>query len=65
VHRNEANEFLLSVARTPGRRYFDFESFEISVRGNESGLFDAFAYSGAPLVLSARGTLAFRTGSAQ
>ncbi|GHU31420.1 hypothetical protein AGMMS50256_19870 [Betaproteobacteria bacterium] len=65
VHRHEANEFLLSVARAPGRRYFDFESFEISVRGNEAGIFDSFAQSGAPLVLGARGTLVFRTGSAQ
>jgi hypothetical protein len=61
--RGEANEFLLSVARTP-ERFFDYEHLEISVRGNEAGIFDPFAQSGAPLLLSTRGALVFRTGSA-
>ena len=64
VQRGEANEFLLSIARTP-ERYFDFESFEISVRGNEAGIFDPVTQAGAPLLLGARGTLVFRTGSAK
>ncbi|MDR3351527.1 MAG: hypothetical protein LBO00_00600 [Zoogloeaceae bacterium] len=61
--RDEANEFLLSIARTP-ERFFDYEHLEISVRGNEDGIFDPFAHSGAPFLLSARGTLVFRTESA-
>ncbi|MDR1933986.1 MAG: hypothetical protein LBS49_00060 [Candidatus Accumulibacter sp.] len=63
VLRDEANEFLLSIARTP-ERFFDFEDFEISVRGNEAGIFDPFVHSGAPLLFGVRGTLVFRTGSA-
>jgi hypothetical protein len=61
MQRNEANEFLLSIARTPGR-YFDFENFEISVRGNEAGIFEPFTQTGPQLLLGARGTLVFRTG---
>ncbi|GHT90137.1 hypothetical protein AGMMS50289_14660 [Betaproteobacteria bacterium] len=58
--RGDANEFLLSIAHTP-RRFFDLESFEIAVRGDETGIFDPPARANSTLLLGARGALIFRT----
>jgi hypothetical protein len=58
--RNEANDFLLSIARTPNR-FFDLESFELSVTQGNSGIFDPPANMNTPMLLNARGTLIFRT----
>ena len=59
--RNEANELLLSVARTEGR-LFDVEEFDIGVTRDDEGLFTISDHPNTPLLLSVRGTAVFRTG---
>jgi uncharacterized protein HemX len=58
--RNEANDFLLSIARTPNR-FFELELFELSVTQGNSGIFDPPVNMNTPMLLNVRGTLIFRT----
>lgn len=61
ITRHEANELLLSVART-GDRLFNIEEFDISVTRGDEGLFNISDRPNTPLLLTARGTAVFRTG---
>ncbi|MDR0771400.1 MAG: hypothetical protein LBE75_09470 [Burkholderiales bacterium] len=61
VTRQEANELLLSVARTKGR-LFSVEEFDISVSRDDEGLFNISNRPNTPLLLTLRGTAVFRTG---
>lgn len=59
--RNEANELLLSIARTK-ERLFSVEEFDISVARDDEGIFNVPSRPNTPLVLTVRGTAVFRTG---
>jgi hypothetical protein len=61
ISRHEANELLLSVARTEGR-LFSVEEFDISVTRDDEGLFNISNHPNTPLLLTVRGTALFRTG---
>jgi hypothetical protein len=61
LSRHDANEFLLSVARTNGR-LFNVEEFDISVTHDDEGLFSISNRPNSLLLLTVRGTTVFRTG---
>jgi hypothetical protein len=57
--RGDANRFFGSLARAEDR-LFHAEAFDLSVTGNDKGLFHPSG--NAPLMLTVRGTLLFRAG---
>lgn len=61
--RNEVNDLLSNVTRNQSR-IFGAQEFELSVTRAEEGLFDPPGPRSPPLMLTLRGTLMFRTGSA-
>ncbi|MDR1530153.1 MAG: hypothetical protein LBS40_07160 [Burkholderiales bacterium] len=58
--RGEANDLLLSIARTK-KRLFSVEEFDISVMRDDEGLFNISDRPNMPLLLTVRGTALFRT----
>lgn len=60
LNRQEVNDLLSGTTRD-GNRLFGADAFELSVSRPDEGLFDAPGARGAPLMLTLRGTLLFRT----